>query len=49
MPSSFDHYVFRTNGHPLAHSPEQHGVLGLLKLHNYGKIRSRVMQLLRGG
>lgn len=46
----FDHYVFRTEGHPLAHlPPEQHGVLGPLKPHNYGKIRARVMQLLRGG
>lgn len=46
----FDYYVFRTDGHPLAHLPtEQHGVLGPLKPHNYGKIRSRVMQLLRGG
>lgn len=46
----FDHYVFRTNGHPLAHlPPDQHGVLGPLKPHNYGKIRARVMQLLRGG
>jgi hypothetical protein len=44
----FDHYVFRTHGHPLAHLPaEQHGVLGPLK-ENYGKIRMRVMQLLRG-
>jgi hypothetical protein len=46
----FDHYVFRTNGHPLAHlPPEQHGVLGPLKPHNYGKIRARVLQLLRCG
>ena len=28
----FDHYVFRSNGHPLAHLPaEQHGLLGPLK------------------
>ncbi len=46
----FDHYVFRSNGHPLAHLPaEQHGLLGPLKPDNYGKIRARVMHLLRGG
>jgi hypothetical protein len=40
----FDHYVFRDNGHPLAHLPaDQHGLLGELKI-NYGKIRARVMQ-----
>jgi len=45
----FDHYVFRQEGHPLAHLPErQHGLLGPLK-DNYGKIRARVMYLLRGG
>lgn len=45
----FDHYVFRTHGHPLQHLPEdQHGVLGPLR-HNYGKLRARVMYLLRGG
>lgn len=45
----FDHYVFRTNGHPLAHlPPDRHGLLGPLK-ENYGKIRARVMHLLRGG
>lgn len=45
----FDHYVFRSRGHPLAHLPEeQHGLLGPLKT-NYGKLRARVMQLLRGG
>lgn len=44
----FDHYVFRTRGHPLAHlPPERHGLLGPLK-HNYGKIRARVMHILRG-
>src|SRR6201996_2389338 len=44
----FDHYVFRRHGHPLAHlPPEQHGLLGSLK-ENYGKIRARVMHLLRG-
>jgi hypothetical protein len=46
----FDHYVFRTNGHPLAHLPPQrHGLLGPLKPSNYGKLRARVMHLLRGG
>jgi hypothetical protein len=46
----FDHYVFRTHGHPLAHlPPEQHGILGPLKAGNYGKLRARVMYLLRGG
>jgi Cupin-like domain len=44
----FDHYVFRTHGHPLAHLPEhQHGLLGPLK-QNYGRIRARVMHFLRG-
>jgi len=45
----FDHYVFRPNGHPLQHLPaEQHGLLGPLK-DTYGKLRARVMYLLRGG
>lgn len=45
----FDHFVFRSNGHPLAHLPEsQHGVLGPLKPDNYRKIRAHVMQALRG-
>ncbi len=44
----FDHFVFRTQGHPLAHLPaDQHGVLGSLKPDNYQKIRARVMQMLR--
>lgn len=44
----FDHYVFRTNGHPLAHlPPSEHGVLGPLK-QNYGRLRAYVMQMLRG-
>jgi Cupin-like domain len=43
----FDHYVFRTSGHPLAHIPmDQHGLLGPLK-ENYGRIRLRIMHLLR--
>lgn len=46
----FDHYVFRPEGHPLAHlPPEQHGVLGPLAAGNYGRIRAMVMQALRGG
>jgi len=45
----FDHYVFRSNGHPLAHLPEsQHGMLGPLQPDNYEKIRARVIQMLRG-
>ena len=44
----FDHYVFRTHGHPLAHLPqEQHGLLGPLKPDNYARIRARVMHMLR--
>ncbi|CDO36538.1 cupin-like domain-containing protein [Novosphingobium mathurense] len=47
--SFFDHYVFRPEGHPLAHLPEeQHGILGPLDQGNYGRIRAMVMQLLRG-
>ena len=46
----FDHYVFRTQGHPLAHLPaEQHGLLGPLKPDNYAKIRALAMHRLRGG
>jgi hypothetical protein len=46
----FDHYVFRSCGHPLEHLPlERHGLLGPLKPTNYGKIRARIMHLLRGG
>ena len=46
----FDHYVFRPDGHPLAHLPEaQHGILGPLRAGNYGRIRALVMKLLRGG
>ena len=45
----FDHYVFRSNGHPLAHLPaEARGLLGPLKPDNYGSIRARIMHLLRG-
>lgn len=46
----FDHYVFRPDGHPLAHlPPEKHGILGPLGSGNYGRIRALIMQLLRGG
>jgi hypothetical protein len=46
----FDHYVFRPNGHPLAHLPaDRHGVLGPLGEGNYGRIRTLVMRMLRGG
>lgn len=46
----FDHYVFRSNGHPLEHLPEHmRGVLGPLQPENYDKLRARVMHLLRGG
>ncbi|WP_454884689.1 cupin-like domain-containing protein [Sphingomonas oryzagri] len=45
----FDHYVFRPERHPLAHMPEeQHGVLGPLRPHNYGRIRAMIMRWLRG-
>jgi Cupin-like domain len=44
----FDHYVFRTKGHPLAHlPPEQHGLLGPLKPDNYSKIRARILHMFR--
>lgn len=46
----FDHYVFRLQGHPLAHLPaERHGLLGPLAGGNYGRIRALVMKMLRGG
>ena len=45
----FEHYVFRSHGHPLAHlPPEQRGVIESLKPENYANIRARIMQLLRG-
>jgi Cupin-like domain len=45
----FEHYVFRSHGHPLAHLPaEERGLLGPLKPDNYGSIRARIMQMLRG-
>lgn len=47
--SFFDHYVFRPEGHPLRHLPEdKHGILGPLRDGNYGKIRAMVMRVLRG-
>lgn len=43
----FDHYVFRPDGHPLAHLPaERHGILGTGQ---HGRLRAMVMRLLRGG
>ncbi|TXI84013.1 MAG: cupin-like domain-containing protein [Cupriavidus sp.] len=46
----FDHYVFRSEGHPLAHMPaERHGLLGPLADGNYGRIRAIAMKMLRGG
>ena len=46
----FDHYVFRPDGHPLAHLPEdRHGILGPLRAGNYGRIRAMHMRMLRGG
>jgi hypothetical protein len=46
----FEHYVFRSRGHPLAHLPaDRHGLLGPLRPRNYGKIRAYVMNMLRGG
>jgi hypothetical protein len=44
----FDHFVFRTGGHPLAHLPPgQHGVLGPLLPDNYGRLRTIIMRMLR--
>jgi hypothetical protein len=44
----FDHYVFRPDGHPLAHlPPERHGILGPLAPDNYGRIRTRILNTLR--
>ncbi len=46
----FDHYVFRPDGHPLAHLPEdQRGVLRDLTGPRYGQIRAMVLRALRGG
>lgn len=45
----FNHYVFRPDGHPLAHLPEaRHGILG--DTPENGKIlRAHAMRMLRGG
>lgn len=44
----FDHYVFRTEGHPLAHLAEdQRGILGSAS-ENFRRIRAMVMRQLRG-
>lgn len=46
----FDHYAFRTRGHPLAHlPPEQHGALGPLLPDNYTRIRAYILRALREG
>lgn len=46
----FDHYVFRPDGHPLAHLPEdQRGILADLTGPRYGQIRAMVLRALRGG
>lgn len=46
----FDHFVFRQNGHPLTHLPEdQRGVLRDLGAGGYGQIRAMIMQALRRG
>lgn len=46
----FDHYVFRPDGHPLAHLPEdRRGVLREIKGAGYGPIRAMVLRALRGG
>jgi len=46
----FDHYVFRPDGHPLAHLPEaEHGLLDQSDPRNRGRIRAIVMRLLREG
>lgn len=45
----FDHYVFRPDGHPLAHLPEEErGILRQIDRTAYGRIRAMVMRELRG-
>jgi len=45
----FDNYVFRPERHPLEHlPPERRGILGPLQPDNFGRIRARIMQALRG-
>jgi hypothetical protein len=44
----FEHYVFRGEGHPLAHLPEeQRGVLAKIDRAAYGRIRATIMRELR--
>ncbi|MCX7282788.1 MAG: cupin-like domain-containing protein [Novosphingobium sp.] len=46
----FDHFVFRPDGHPLAHLPEaRRGVLQSLRGGGYGQIRAMIVRALRGG
>ncbi len=46
----FDHFVFRPEGHPLAHVPEERrGVLKSLRGEGYGQIRAMIVRALRGG
>jgi hypothetical protein len=46
----FEHYVFRPEGHPLAHLPAtRHGILERFQNGSYGRIRALVLQRLRGG
>lgn len=46
----FDHFVFRPDGHPLAHLPEdRRGVLKSLRGEGYGQIRAMIARALRGG
>ena len=45
----FDHYVFRPEGHPLAHLPEERrGILRQIDSVAYGRIRATIMRELRG-
>lgn len=45
----FEHYVFRGEGHPLAHLPEeQRGILRHIDRTAYGRIRATIMRELRG-
>ncbi|WP_343615221.1 cupin-like domain-containing protein [Novosphingobium sp.] len=44
----FEHYVFRGQGHPLAHLPEdQRGVLANIDRAAYGRIRATIMREMR--
>jgi Uncharacterized conserved protein len=46
----FDHYVFRSEGHPLQHlPPQEHGLLGPITPENYGRLRALIMHRLRSG